>query len=310
VPLHPQAQTLLDTLAQLGFADMSTLTPEQARAQMVAVPRPPGPDVAAVEDRNIPGPDGHVPVRIYTPEGEGLRPVVVFFHGGGWVIGNLESHDATCRGLCNAAGAVVVSVDYRLAPEHRFPAAPEDCYAATKWVADNAAAIGADASRLAVAGDSAGGNLAAAVTLMARERGGPSIGFQALVYPVTDYAFGTPSYAENGDGYLLSRAGMEWFWGLYADPSDAANPLASPLREKDLSGLPPALVITAGYDPLRDEGEAYGARLQEAGVPVTCTRYDGMLHGFFGNPALDDGTAAVNQVSAAIREALALQSAR
>nr|AIT69729.1 lipase/esterase AS-Trib20-ORF2 [uncultured bacterium] len=308
--LHPQAQQLLDLLAQVGFADMATLTPAEARAQMDAFPRPEGDPVAGVADRTVPGPAGDIPVRVYTPEGAGRKPVVVFFHGGGWVIGSLDSHDATCRAVCNAAGAVVVSVDYRMAPEHKFPAAPDDCFAVTKWVAENAASIGADGARIAVAGDSAGGNLAAAVTLMARERGGPEIGFQALIYPVTDYSFGTPSYAENGEGYMLTKGAMEWFWGHYASVADAANPLASPLREKDLSGLPRALVITAGYDPLRDEGETYAKRLADAGVPVASTRYDGMIHGFFGNAALDDSTTAVNQVGAAIREAFALEPAR
>jgi acetyl esterase len=200
----------------------------------------------------------------------------------------------------------VVSVDYRLAPEHPYPAAPEDCYAATQWVAKNGSEIGIDVSRLAIGGDSAGGNLTAVTALMARDRGGPGLRFQLLVYPVTDYALDTPSYRENGEGYFLTRDMMRWFWQQYlADPSHADHPYASPLRAADLANLPPALCITAGYDPLRDEGEAYAERLRAAGVAARTSRYEGMFHGFFGMAAqIDAARKAVAEAAAALRSAL------
>jgi acetyl esterase len=209
-------------------------------------------------------------------------PVVVYFHGGGWVIGDLEVVDQPCRQLASAAGAIVVSVDYRLAPEHRYPAAFEDSYAATVWVGAHAAEIGGDPARLAVAGDSAGGNLAAAVALAARDRGGPELAAQLLIYPVTDFNFGTASYHDNREGYLLTKGSMQWFWAHYLGAQDLdKDPYACPLRADSLAGLPPAYVATSEYDPLRDEGEAYARRLEEAGVAVTAKRFDGMLHGFF-----------------------------
>jgi acetyl esterase len=253
----------------------------QAFAGIAAFGGPPEP-LAKVELRRIPGPSGEIPLRIYTPEGTGPFPGIVYFHGGGWVIGTLDTHDGVCRQLAKRSGAVVVSVDYRLAPEHKFPAAPEDCYAATLWVAENAAKIGADARRLAVGGDSAGGNLAAVVSLMARDRAQPKIAFQLLIYPVTDYSYDTASYRENADGYLLTKDSMVWFWNHYLrSAGDGAQPYASPLRARDLKGLPPAMVVTTEFDPLRDEGEAYAERLRQAGVPVKLKRYDGLIHGFF-----------------------------
>jgi acetyl esterase len=263
--------------------------------------------VGAVEDRAIPGPDGEIPVRIYTPlsAGGGPLPGLVWFHGGGWVIGNLESADYACRMLANASGCKLISVDYRLAPENKFPGPVDDCVAATEWVSKNASTLGVDASRIAVGGDSAGGNLAAVVAQVAKSAGGPRIGFQALVYPVTDYGVDTQSYLDNAEGYLLTRASMEWFYGHYVNtPEDGKDTRVSPLRSVDLAGLPPAIVVTAEFDPLRDEGEAYAARLREAGVPVVHTRYEGQIHGFFGNPAIDDGRAAALNVGAALREAL------
>jgi acetyl esterase len=229
----------------------------------------------------------------------------VFFHGGGFVVGDIDTHDATCRGLAKAAHCIVVSVDYRLAPEHPFPAAPEDCYAATVWVADNAASLGGDGARLAVGGDSAGGNLAAVVALMARDRGGPALAHQLLIYPVIDHNFDTASYVENGRGYLLSREMMMWFWGLYLeDASDGSNPYASPIRAEDLSGLAAATIISAEFDPLRDEGEAYARRLGDADVAVTARRYDGMVHGFFAMTAvLDRAREAVAFAAAELRRA-------
>jgi acetyl esterase len=246
-------------------------------------------------------------VRIYTPAGSGPFPVLVFFHGGGWVIGDLDTQDGACRALANGAGCLVVSVGYRLAPEHKFPAAPDDTYAATKWVAANAASINADPARIAVGGDSAGGNLTAVTAQMARQRGGPRLAFQLLIYPVTDGACDTASYRDNADGYLLTKEMMLWFWNHYVrNPEERFNSMASPLRAQSLKGLPPALVQTAEFDPLRDEGEAYAARLQEAGVPVKLTRYDGMIHGFFGMASvIDRATTAIGEAAEALRSAFA-----
>jgi acetyl esterase len=232
----------------------------------------------------------------------------VYYHGGGWVIGNLDTHDGSARGICNASACVVVSVDYRLAPEHRFPVPAEDAYSAAKWISDHVEEFGAQAPRLqvAIAGESAGGNLAAAVALMAKDRGGPQFFFQLLVYPVMDYGADTPSYRENGEGYFLTKSSMDWYWGHYLKaPEDGSHPYASPLKAEDLSGLPPALVITAEYDPLRDEGEAYASRLKEAGVPAICTRYPGMMHGFFNQPNdIDDARKAYAEAGAALKKAL------
>jgi len=282
MPIDPQAQAVADLLGPgLDLAKQDLATARRALDEGARLG--PRPEVASVEDLEVPGPVGAIPVRVYRPsQREGL-PALVYFHGGGWAICSIETHDPTCRQLANAAECVVVSVDYRLAPEHPFPAAPEDCYAALGWVARHAGSLGADARRLAVGGDSAGGNLAAVVAQIARDRRGPALCHQLLVYPVTDHAFDTPSYAENAQAPILTRDGMRFFWDAYlARAEDGANPYASPLRAKELSGLPPAHVITAEFDPLRDEGEAYAARLAEAGVPVRCDRYDGMVHGFFG----------------------------
>ncbi len=305
MPVHPQFQAMLDQMAAAGGPAMSELPVADARA-LYRVMQPPAPQIAvgSVVDRRIPGPGGELPVRIYTPEGKGPFPVCVHFHGGGWVIGDLDTHDAQCRDLCNLAGCIVVAVDYRLAPEHRFPAAAEDCYAATTWVAANAAAIGGRPDRIAVAGDSAGGNLAAVVSQMARDRKGPKLALQVLVYPVTDTAFDTPSYRENAEGYLLTRASMEWFWDHYCPPAERKNPYAAPARAKDLAGLPPALVLTAEFDPLRDEGERYAERLRAAGVSVECIRYDGLLHGFFSTShLLDAGRPGMEKAAAALKHA-------
>jgi acetyl esterase len=309
--LDPQMKILLDTFNAAGPMFLRAETPEQARAKMQALlaanPVPVEP-IYRVEDRHIPGVVREIPVRIYTPEGNPPMGVLVYFHGGGWVLGDLESHDRVCRALANSAGCVAVSVDYRLAPEHVFPAAAEDCYAATKWVAENAASLGADPARIAVGGDSAGGNLAAVVSMMSRDRGGPSLVFQLLFYPVTDSAMDTPSQKEfASDGYVLSRADMEWFWNNYVDSSaEKTNPYASPLRAKNLAGLPPALVLTASHDPLRDEGEKFAQRLISSGVKVTCTRYEGVTHGFVSfADALDKGKEGQRQASDALRVAFA-----
>lgn len=309
--LDPQMKILLDTFNAAGPMFLRAETPEQARAKMQALlaanPIPPE-AIYRVEDRHIPGASGQIPVRVYTPEGNPPMGVLVYFHGGGWVLGDLESHDRVCRALANGAGCVVVSVDYRLAPEHVFPAGAEDSYAATKWVFENAASLGADPARLAVGGDSAGGNLAAVVSMMARDRGGPPIGFQLLFYPVTDAALDTPSQKEfAADGCVLSRADMEWFWNNYlGSDAEKTNPYACPLRAKNLAGLPPALVMTASHDPLRDEGERFAQRMISAGVKVTCTRYEGVTHGFISfADALDKGKEGQRQASDALKVAFA-----
>jgi acetyl esterase len=220
------------------------------------------------------------------------------------VIGSIETHDGLCRQLANAAGCIVVSVDYRLAPEHPYPAAAEDAYAATRWVVDNARSFGGDPSRVAVGGDSAGGNLTAVVSLMARDRGGPPLVQQLLIYPVTDAPTDKGSYRSNAEGYFLTADMMQWFWRHYTGEAGSAEPYACPLRAKSLAGLPPALVVTAEFDPLRDEGEVYAARLREAGVPVHLSRYDGMIHGFFAMSAfLDRARAAVAEAAEALRGA-------
>ena len=307
MPLDPQAQQVLEQIAALGLPPAHLVSPSQARINMKSRPRSAGPEVARVEDRLIPGPGVDILVRIYTPAGSGPFPILVWFHGGGWVVGDLETADPTARHLAVGANCVVISVDYRLAPETKFPGAADDCYAATVWSAQHATRLNGDPSKIAVGGDSAGGNLAAVVALMARDRGGLSLAFQLLVYPVTARDFATPSYRQNADGYGLTLDAMRWYWDLYLQhPDDAANPYAAPLVAPNLKGLPPALVITAECDPLCDEGEAFAKRLQAAGVPTTYRRYDGMIHGFFGMPAvLDKGRQAVAEACAALQQAFA-----
>ena len=308
MPVDPQIQQVLDLMTQAGFPGISGsgLEPAAVRQLMSAMEPPaPGEEVVEVRDIDIPGPAGPIAARSYRPAGDGALPLVVFFHGGGWVIGGIDSHDATCRALANASGAVIVSIDYRLAPEHPYPAAVEDCWAATRWVADRAGDLGGDSTRLAVAGDSAGGNLAAVVALMARDAGGPALRFQLLVYPAVDARMGHPSIDANGEGYLLTKSDMTWFYGHYG-PADPTDWKVSPLLAEDHSSLPPALIITAEFDPLRDEGEAYGETLRQAGVDVTTTRYDGMIHAFFGMGAsVDKARQAVLQAGEALAKALA-----
>lgn len=304
MPLDPQAKEFLDMLAATRFPGFESMPIPVARALFLTRRDLGGPPVPVdqVGDRLLPG---NIPARVYTPAGPGPKPVLLYFHGGGWVLGGLDTVDAPCRRLANAAGCVVVSVDYRLAPEHKFPIPAEDCYTATRHVAENAAAFGADRDRIAVGGDSAGGNLAAAVTMMARDRGGPRLSFQLLIYPATDFAFDTPSYRAYAEGFGLTRKAARWYWSQYLPrPEDAANPLASPLRAQDLRNLPPARVITAEYDPLRDEGEAYAARLRAAGVRAEVRRFDGQIHGFFSMCGImDQGKAAIDDAAAALREA-------
>jgi len=310
MPLDPQARALLDQLVAMGGPPLRAQSVAEARATMAALAGLSGTvdvPLGGIANRTIPGPDGAIPVRVYTPEGRAPFPVLVYFHGGGWVLGGLDTHDGICRQLAHGAGAVVMSVDYRLAPEHPYPAAPADCYAAVAWTAAHGAEIGADPKRIAIGGDSAGGNLTCVTALQARDKGGPPLRYQLIIYPVTNDSLDTPSYHENATGYLLETADMEWFWGHYlAKAADGAESYASPLRARDLRGLPPALVITAEFDPLRDEGEAYAKRLQEAGVPVRLRRFDGMIHGFFGMGAvLDQAKTAVAESCAALRDAFA-----
>jgi len=284
MPIDPVLLAVLEAFP-MQFDDLGSMTAQEVRALFEQREPPPGEDVASVEDLEVPGPDGPLPVRLYRPDGAAVpAPVVVFFHGGGWVLGSIATHDATCRGLANRTGAVYVSVDYRLAPEHPYPAAPEDCYAATCWVVDHAADLGVDPGRLAVAGDSAGGNLAAVVCQMARDRSGPAIAFQLLVYPVTDLDLDRwPSMEENADGPLLTREGMDWFARHYVGTLPfTGDPYAAPIRAADLSGLPPAYVATAGHDPLRDEGAGYAEALAAAGVTVGYDNFATMIHGFVG----------------------------
>jgi acetyl esterase len=264
--------------------------------------------VAAVEDRVISGPTGDLTVRVYTPEGLGPFPLVVFFHGGGWVLGDLDTHDPMCRALCAGAGCVVVSVGYRLAPEHPFPAAIDDALAATRWVGEHAAEVGGDPARIALSGDSAGGNLAAVTSLRIRDEGGPTLRGELLIYPGLGYPSPpTPSYIENAEGYGMTRESAVWFWDQYlGDESQAANPHAAPLLAPNLRGLPPALVITAEYDVLRDEGEQYVERLRAAGVPARLSRYDGVHHRFAEFIGiLDQAEQARDEMCAWLREVLA-----
>jgi acetyl esterase len=311
MPVHPQAQEVLDLLQQFGVTQLSDLSVEDARNLIVTMAADrPGPDVAEVRELSIPGPEGDIPARFYRPVGSSPTeqlPVLVAFHGGGWVIGNLDTNDGTSRWLANRAGVAVVSVDYRLGPEHVFPAAVEDCWAATRWVASNGTELGIDPQRVVVGGDSAGGNLAAVVALLARDAGAPSIRLQVLVYPAVDARMGHRSVDENGTGYLLSKADMVWFYGHYGlgQVVQVDDWRLSPLLAGSLADVAPAYVITAEFDPLRDEGEAYAAALEAAGVPVQHRRFDGMIHGFFGmNGTIDAADEAQEEAAKAIRAAV------
>jgi acetyl esterase len=308
MPLHPQARALLELMAAAGVTldESSDVATVRAAIETFAVAgRALAEPVAHVDDREIPGPDGGIPVRVYRPSDMPALPVLVLFHGGGWTIGSLETHDNTCRSLANAVGCIVVSVDYRLAPEHEFPAAVEDAFAATSWAAKHAAELGGDPQRLAVGGDSAGGNLAAVVSLLARDAAGPRLVYQLLVYPVTDYEFESPSMRENAKGYFLELDSMRWFFRHYLPDESAGDDWrVSPVRAESLHDLPPAFVLTADLDPLRDQGEAYGRALERAGVPVELRRYDGVFHGFFGmRDLLEPAQQAFDDVTKALRRA-------
>lgn len=309
--LDPQMKKIIDLIAAAKAPSIRGMTPAEARAafesRLEFFRRGEIQTAVRCENRAAPGPAGPIPVRLYYPLDRSPCGAAMFFHGGGWVLGNLDSHDSTCRALAAGSGALVISVDYRLAPENKFPAAADDSYAATRWAAENSAALGYPEGRLAVCGDSAGGNLAAVAALMARDGGGPKLRYQLLIYPAFDPAMEAPSHREFAeDGYVLSRADMAWFWNHYLrDVQDGSNPYANPARAKDLSRLPAALVITAGFDPLRDEGEAYAEKLRKAGVPVVTRRFEGLTHGFFNMTSqIDQAKVAQEQTCNALREAL------
>jgi len=309
--LHPQAQAFIDLLIARNIAPTHTLAPEEARRiyrERRGVTQPAPGEVAEVRELKAEGPHGPIPLRLYRPLGAqpaDLLPVLVYYHGGGWTIGDLDTHDTLCRELANLAACAVVAVDYRMGPEHRFPAAFDDSLAATRWVRREAASLGVDAERLAVGGDSAGGNLAAAVSLAAREEGGLPIVFQLLIYPATDMRRKHPSHTTNGQGYVLTSDTMRYFHDHYiSDPVHDLDWRASPLLARDLAGLPPALVLTAGYDPLRDEGLDYARALTEAGNRTTYVCFERQIHGFITMGRLiDEANAAVSMCAAELRRA-------
>jgi acetyl esterase len=306
--LDPDARQFLDLIAESGAPPLTSMTPEEARAgsaffiELIGA----GPEVAVMRDIEIPGPGGTIPARVYKPVPDPVG-TVVYYHGGGWVLGCLDEFDAVCRALAVASGARVVSVDYRLAPEHRFPAAVDDAFVALVRIAAQH-----PEEPIVVAGDSAGGNLAAVSTLRAREAGGPDIALQVLVYPVVDCDLTRPSYVEcSGSDLFLNTAEMVWFWDHYApDEAEREHPHVSPIRASDLAGLPPAHIVIAGHDPLRDEGLAYAAALESAGVPVTVARYDDQIHAFFWLVnVMESADRAITDAGAAIRDAVAAKAA-
>jgi acetyl esterase len=315
--LHPEAQALIDLIEQRGLPPMHTLTPVDARAfyrDRRAFTQPAPPEVGEVRDTTCDGPHGPIPLRLYRPLARAdaaprraVLPVLVYFHGGGWTIGDLDTHDVLCRQLCNGAGVAIVSVDYRMGPEHPFPAAVDDCLAATYWVRRQASALGIDATRLAVGGDSAGGNLAAVVAIAARDAGDLPLAWQLLIYPATDMRRGHPSHTVNGTGYLLTIETIAYYHDNYVSvPAHDLDWRASPLLRDDLSKLPPALLLTAGFDPLRDEGLAYADRLVEAGNRATYVCFERQIHGFITmGKVIDEAHAAVSLCAAELARALA-----
>ncbi len=301
-----EAQLFLDTLATLGLPAFETMDAALQReifdAENPDAPEPPA--VHSSEDRQIPGPGGDIGIRIYRPSADEGKPVVVYMHGGGWVLGTLGSHDGICRAIANAADACVVAIDYRRSPEHPFPACFDDCVAGLAWVAANAAEFGGDSSRLAVAGDSAGGNLAAAAAIWARDTGESSVVAQVLIYPATNLADPvTGSYTENADGYLLTQGWMDWFIDQYVpNTADRSDHRASPALASSHAGLAPAIVFTAEFDPLRDDGKAYAAQLTAAGVPTTYSNYEGQIHGFATQiGAMEDASKAAEEMGAFLK---------
>ncbi|MCZ6617962.1 MAG: alpha/beta hydrolase [Gammaproteobacteria bacterium] len=298
---------MLDQLADEPGPPITEMSPSAAR-ELYRMMRPATPEleVGGVTDRSIPGKGCDIPLRIYHPAGEGPFPVLVNFHGGGWVIGDLDTADGVCRDFCNTARCVVVSVGYRLAPEHIFPAAVDDAYSATQWVADNTAELNGN-GKIAVCGESAGGNLAAVVCLKARDEAGPRIDFQLLLYPVVDCDMTRQSYVENGSGYFLETDSMIWFWDHYCpDLEQRKDPAASPLLARNHAGLPPALVVTAEFDPLRDEGSLYAETLRAAGGDAQAVCYDGLVHDFFATASVFKASRpGFEHACTAVRDALA-----
>jgi acetyl esterase len=311
--LHPQARALINLMQERGVPPTHTLSPTDARRfyrERRSFTQPDAPQVAFVQDLQATGPHGAIPLRLYKPLSETAGralPVLVYFHGGGWVIGDLDTHDTLCRELANGSGCCVVAVDYRMGPENRFPAAVDDCLAATRWVHGNAASLGLDASRLAVGGDSAGGNLAAVVSILARDSGTLPIAFQLLIYPSTDMRRVSASHQTNGQGYVLTADTIAYFQSHYTgDEAKYLDWRASPLLCDNLASLPPAFVMTAGYDPLRDEGLAYAQRLTEAGNRATHICFERQIHGFITmGRVIDEAHAAVAICALEVKRAIA-----
>lgn len=310
MPLHPQVQSYLDDLAAQDLPGWDEYTPEEGREAFSQLTELAGdaPELQRIEDKNI---ADDLAIRVYSPSEDPALPAVMYFHGGGWVFGDLETHDALCRSLAKEARCVVVSVDYRLAPEHKFPAAIDDCYAATCYVAEHADELGIDPKRMAVAGDSAGGNLAAAVAIKARYENGPALKLQLLIYPAVDPDCNSATCRSFATDFGLTKAAMAWFWGQYlGNKNDAESPYASPIQAEDLHGLPPAHVITAEFDVLREEGESYAAKLLEAEVPTTTQRYAGMIHGFIHFRAVFEvGNLAVTDMAAVLKQSFGIVDA-
>ena len=307
--LDPDAAAVFKAFQEAGRPPYESVGHDEARRLYLAgrvVSNPEPPELESVKPLSIPAPHGPIAARIYTPKDprrtDGLAPALVFFHGGGWVIGDLDSHDVVCRKLADEGRLIVISIDYRLAPEHKFPAAVDDSIAATQWIADNAQQLGIDASRLMVGGDSAGGNLAAVVAISARDGNGPAIAGQVLIYPATDFAMTHPSHSEPETSLLLTHSVIRWFKDHYLGDADINDWRASPARATTLKGLPPAYVLTAGADPLRDEGDEYAARLKEAGVAVTYRHFPGQFHGFFTmGKLLQQANVAASEIGAWLR---------
>lgn len=307
MPLHPQVSDFLEQQRSLGLKSIDQCTPAEFR-EMMRAGRVVDGELAAVEqieDRDIDGPNGPIPIRIYRPTNQESKAALVYYHGGGWVGGDLDTHEALCRAITNAANCTVIAVDYRLAPEHCYPAAAEDGFACFTWVCRNSEAMGLDSKKIAVCGDSAGGNLVAVVCLMARDRNHPLPCQQILIYPIVNRDDTTSSYQQYAEGYSLTTTGMNWFWQHYTPEESQSNePYASPLLAADLSGLPPALVILAEYDVLRSEGEQYADRLQETGIPTQQIIYPGMIHGFVSRVAMFDlAQQAVQQIAGTLQSA-------
>ena len=307
--LDPQAHALIQMMIKLAVPPVHTLTPDEARRlyrERRSYTQPEPPPIGAVCDLDIPGPAGVVPCRLYKPlAGPAMLPTLVYFHGGGWVIGDRETHDVLCRQLCAGAGIAVLSVDYRMGPEHRFPAAPADCLAATRWVQQHGAAQGLDGARMAIGGDSAGGNLAAVVALMLRDMAAPAPALQLLIYPATDMRAVAPSHTHNGQGYLLTSDSIAYYRGHYiSEQASWSDWRASPLLAPSLAGLPPALVLTAGFDPLRDEGRQYADALSAAGNQAQYVCFERQVHGFITmSRVIDEAHTAVDLCAAALRRA-------